>query len=79
MFLKNLNELNEVQETMKTNAALQILWKDDQISWNPDMYGGLNAIFVPEVKILLIVFIICKINNPEKECIYLKDLNFFSK
>lgn len=49
MYLLNLNELDEVQETMKTKGYLYITWVDDQMAWTPANYGNIESSFWPQV------------------------------
>lgn len=53
LYLLNLNELNEVQETMKTTGFLFIFWEDEQLDWTPSSYGGITYSFWPQVSLLL--------------------------
>lgn len=47
--LLNVNELSEVEETLKTTGYLYITWTDSELTWTPATYGGLESTFIPQV------------------------------
>ena len=46
--LLSINELDEVRETLKTTGYLEVLWKDEFLTWTPADYGGLTYAFFPQ-------------------------------
>ena len=47
-YLLAINELDEVEETLKTTGFLVVEWTDQFLSWNADDYGGIEYYFFPQ-------------------------------
>ncbi|VDI76939.1 Hypothetical predicted protein [Mytilus galloprovincialis] len=44
--LFSIDSFNEVEGRIIVTAALQILWKDPSLSWDPDLYGGKDRLYI---------------------------------
>ena len=49
--LLNINNLNEVEETLTTTAFLTLTWMDSELQWTPGSYGNITEAFWPQVMI----------------------------
>ncbi|XP_045159116.2 acetylcholine receptor subunit alpha-type unc-38-like [Mercenaria mercenaria] len=56
LYIKSIQEFDEVNEKFSFVAALQLVWTDEKLMWNPSQYGGLelitvsyNDVWVPEL------------------------------
>lgn len=47
----SLNYLAMEDEVLRSTAWLRMSWMDHRLSWDPEMYGGLQQIRVPASKI----------------------------
>ena len=56
-YLLNLNELNEVEETMKTTGYLYVTWYDQQLDWTASSFGGITEQYFPQVSSTTIIII----------------------
>nr|CRZ21970.1 Bm8014 [Brugia malayi] len=45
--LSQLLDVHEKNQIMTTNVWLQHTWTDVKLKWNPEEYGGVNALYVP--------------------------------
>lgn len=50
-FLYGLNDVNEVEQKMTTTGYIEVYWKDEFLSWDPNLYDGLWNIYVPQGKV----------------------------
>ncbi|XP_045195603.2 acetylcholine receptor subunit alpha-type unc-38-like [Mercenaria mercenaria] len=46
LYIKSIQEFDEVNEKFSFVAALQLAWTDEKLMWKPEQYGGLNLITV---------------------------------
>ncbi|CAG2253250.1 CHRNA7 [Mytilus edulis] len=44
--LFSIDSFNEVEGRIIVTAALQIIWKDPSLSWDPDLYGGKDRLYI---------------------------------
>ncbi|VDI46975.1 Hypothetical predicted protein [Mytilus galloprovincialis] len=44
--LFSIDSFNEVERRIIVTAALQIIWKDPSLSWDPDLYGGKDKLSI---------------------------------
>lgn len=42
---------NEKMQIMKSNVWLQLTWKDYQLQWDSNSYGGINVLMLPPDKV----------------------------
>jgi len=47
--LLNINNLYEVEETLKTTAFLTLTWMDNELQWTPSSHGNITEAFWPQV------------------------------
>ena len=46
--LHTIIKIDEVQETMTTAGYLRVMWKDEGLSWNPQLYNGIRHIYLSQ-------------------------------
>ena len=46
-----LIELNEREQYLTTSVMMTFTWKDEYMTWRPEMNGGITEIIVPSSKI----------------------------
>ena len=51
MTLMQLIELNEREQYLTTSVMMTFTWKDEYMTWRPEMNGGITEIIVPSSKI----------------------------
>ena len=51
VYVKSIQEFNEVKETFLFTAVFVLVWQDVNIMWNPAHYGGLSSIMLSIDKI----------------------------
>ncbi|XP_053394218.1 acetylcholine receptor subunit alpha-like [Mercenaria mercenaria] len=51
LVLYSIHDVNEKYQTISFRAVLDIQWKDEFLTWNPDHYGDVKSITVPSEKI----------------------------
>ena len=51
MYVMSIESIDEKRQTFTLRAFLEITWRDDFLSWEPDKYGGVKSINVPNEKI----------------------------
>ncbi|CAG2246837.1 unnamed protein product [Mytilus edulis] len=44
--LFSIDSFNDVEGRIIVTAALQIIWKDPSLSWDPDLYGGKDRLYI---------------------------------
>ncbi|XP_063420870.1 acetylcholine receptor subunit alpha-1-B-like [Mytilus trossulus] len=44
--LFSIDSFNEVEGRIIVTAALRIIWKDPSLSWDPDLYGGKESLYI---------------------------------
>lgn len=54
--LLSINDVNEVEETMKTSAFLTLFWKDSELQWTPKTFGSIEDAFWPQVLVYFAVY-----------------------
>ncbi|CAH1782726.1 unnamed protein product, partial [Owenia fusiformis] len=45
--LFNLQDIDEKNQLLKTVGWVNMIWRDDRLQWNPEDYGGVREIHVP--------------------------------
>ena len=45
--LKQIIDLDEKNQLLKTNLWLEYYWFDDKVQWKPEQYGGIKDIRIP--------------------------------
>ncbi|XP_060072880.1 neuronal acetylcholine receptor subunit alpha-6-like [Ylistrum balloti] len=43
-------DVNAVEEKLTTTASLVLKWKDENLSWDPDDYGGVEELLIPQTE-----------------------------
>ncbi|XP_045157161.2 acetylcholine receptor subunit alpha-like [Mercenaria mercenaria] len=51
LVLYSIHNVDEKYQTISVRAVLDIQWKDEFLTWNPDHYGDVKSITVPSEKI----------------------------
>lgn len=49
--LININDVSEVEETIKTTAYLTLSWTDSELQWTPETFGNITEAFWPQVRL----------------------------
>ena len=47
MRLLSIEAVDELKQTFSVRAFLEVRWKDSFLTWNPEMYGGVKQINIP--------------------------------
>lgn len=47
-YLFGINDLNEVEQKLTTTGFLEIIWKDEFLTWEPMSYGNLESLYIPQ-------------------------------
>ena len=51
MTLMQLIELNEREQYLTTSVMMSFTWKDEYLTWRPEMNAGITEIIVPSSKV----------------------------
>ncbi len=53
--LTQILDVDEKNQIMTTNVWVRQEWIDHKLTWNPDHYGGIDHLYVPSLKIWVLV------------------------
>jgi len=53
--LTQILDVDEKNQIMTTNVWVRQEWMDYKLRWNPDNYGGIDHLYVPSLKIWVII------------------------
>ncbi|XP_060558568.1 acetylcholine receptor subunit alpha-1-B-like [Ruditapes philippinarum] len=66
LVLRQIQNLDEIRQSLKTTVNLQLFWKDEFLTWNESNYHGISKIIFPYNKNIWIpdLIIVNEVNTP---------------
>ena len=53
MFIMSIDKVDEQRQTFTLRAFMEVGWRDDFLTWEPEKYGGVRNINIPNMKLWL--------------------------
>ncbi|XP_025116293.1 acetylcholine receptor subunit alpha-L1-like [Pomacea canaliculata] len=52
-FLSHLLYLNIKEQVLSTAGSLELVWSDEYLQWNPDQFGNISSVYLPQADVWL--------------------------